>query len=320
MFRKLDSFLLCLLATVMLASVVPCRGVGVNIFNTLAIIMIANMFFLQGARLSRRAVMEGVTGWRVHLAIGLCTFALFPLLGVALHTLAPDLLEEPMWTGVLFLCCLPSTVQSSIAFTSIARGNVAAAICSATLSNILGIFLTPLLVGLVLARHASTGGGGGIGPIVLELLVPFIVGQVAQPWIGAWAHRHKKLLSFSDRGSILVVVYTAFSEAVVQGLWHRLPPMQLGRVALVDIVILAIVLGLTRLVGRMGNFERTDRVAILFCGSKKSLASGVPIASVLFSHADVGLIVLPVMIYHQIQLFACATLARRLGAQAEGAD
>ncbi|GBQ10988.1 bile acid:sodium symporter [Komagataeibacter rhaeticus] len=319
MFRKLDSFLLCLLATVTLASVVPCRGAGVGVFNMLALIMIANMFFLQGARLSRRAVVEGMMDWRIHLAIGLCTFALFPLLGMGLHALVPGLLDGPMWTGVLFLCCLPSTVQSSIAFTSIARGSVAAAICSATLSNILGIFLTPLLVGLVLARHAAAGGGG-IGPIVLQLLVPFIAGQVAQPWIGAWAHRHRKLLSFSDRGSILVVVYTAFSEAVVQGLWHRLPPMQLARVALVDMLILAIVLGLTRLVGRMGGFGRADRVAILFCGSKKSLASGVPIASVLFAHADVGLIVLPVMIYHQIQLFVCATLARRLGAQAEGTE
>ncbi|MCE2563838.1 bile acid:sodium symporter family protein [Komagataeibacter sp. FNDCF1] len=317
MFRKIDTFLACLLATVALASILPCHGAGTSVFNMLAIIMIANMFFLQGARLSRRAVVDGMTSWRIHLAIGLCTFALFPLLGVGLHAVVPGLLDGPMWTGVLFLCCLPSTVQSSIAFTSIARGNVAAAICSATLSNILGIFLTPMLAGMVLARHAA-GGGGGIMPIVLQLLVPFVVGQVAQPWIGEWAHRHKKLLSVSDRGSILVVVYTAFSEAVVQGLWHRLPPMQLGRVAFVDVIILAVVLGLTRQIGRMGGFGRADRVAILFCGSKKSLASGVPIASVLFPHADVGLIVLPVMIYHQIQLFACATLARRLGARAEG--
>ncbi|WP_308719308.1 bile acid:sodium symporter family protein [Komagataeibacter xylinus] len=313
MLRRLDSFLLCLLATVGMASVLPCRGMGVRVFNILAIIMIANMFFLQGARLSRRAVVEGVTGWRIHLAIVLCTFTMFPLLGMGLHAAFPRLLDGPMWTGLLFLCCLPSTVQSSIAFTSIARGNVAAAICSATLSNILGIFITPVLVGIVLSRHAS-GGGGGIMPIVGQLLVPFIAGQALQPWIGGWAHRHKKLLSFSDRGSILVVVYTAFSEAVTQGLWHRLPASQLGRVALADAGLLALVLGLTLLVGRMGGFARADRIAIVFCGSKKSLASGVPIASVLFAPTEVGLIVLPLMIYHQIQLFACATLARRFGA------
>ncbi|QHC36297.1 bile acid:sodium symporter family protein [Komagataeibacter xylinus] len=314
MLRRLDSFLVCLLATVGMASVLPCRGEGVRVFNILAIIMIANMFFLQGARLSRRAVMEGMTGWRIHLAIVLCTFVMFPLLGMGLHAAFPYLLDAPMWTGMLFLCCLPSTVQSSIAFTSIARGNVAAAICSATLSNILGIFITPLLVGIVFSRHASASSGG-IMPIVGQLLVPFIAGQVLQPWIGDWAHRHKKLLSFSDRGSILVVVYTAFSEAVTQGLWHRLPASQLGRVALADAGLLTLVLGLTLLVGRMGGFARADRIAIMFCGSKKSLASGVPIASVLFAPTEVGLIVLPLMIYHQIQLFACATLARRFGAE-----
>ncbi|MBV0887247.1 bile acid:sodium symporter [Komagataeibacter oboediens] len=317
MLRRIDSFLACLLTTVALASVLPCRGDGVRVFNILAIIMIANMFFLQGARLSRRAVMEGMLGWRLHLAILSCTFVMFPLLGMALHTALPGMLDAPMWTGMLFLCCLPSTVQSSIAFTSIARGNVAAAICSATLSNILGIFLTPLLVGIVFGRH-GTGSGGGIMPIVLQLLVPFIAGQVAQPWIGAWAHRHKKLLSFSDRGSILVVVYTAFSEAVTQGLWHRLPPLQLGRVGVVDAGLLAIVLGLTMMAGRLCRFPRADRIAIIFCGSKKSLASGVPIASVLFSPRDVGLIVMPLMIYHQVQLFVCATLARRMGAEGDG--
>lgn len=317
MLRRIDSFLACLLATVALASVLPCHGAGAKVCNTLAIIMIANMFFLQGARLSRRAVMEGMLGWRIHLAILSCTFVMFPLLGMALHAALPGMLDASMWTGVLFLCCLPSTVQSSIAFTSIARGNVAAAICSATLSNILGIFLTPLLAGIVFGRHVGSGGGG-IMPIVLQLLVPFVAGQVAQPWIGEWAHRHRKLLSFSDRGSILIVVYTAFSEAVTQGLWHRLPPLQLGRVGVVDAGLLAIVLGLTLLVGQLGRFPRGDRIAILFCGSKKSLASGVPIASILFSPGDVGLIVLPLMIYHQVQLFACATLARRMGARGDG--
>lgn len=316
MLRKIDTFLFCLLATVGLASIVPCRGVGVSVFNTLAIIMIANMFFLQGARLSRRAVAEGITHWRIHLAILSCTFVMFPLLGMGLHRLLPGMLDGAMWTGVLFLCCLPSTVQSSIAFTSIARGNVAAAICSATLSNILGIFLTPLLVGLMFGRHAS-GGGGGIMPIVLQLLVPFIAGQVAQPWIGEWAHRHKKLLAFSDRGSILVVVYTAFSEAVTQGLWHRLPPAQIGRVVMMDTGLLFLALGLAYLAARAGRFGRSDRIAILFCGSKKSLASGVPIASVLFAPSDIGLIVMPLMIYHQVQLFICATLARRFARQAD---
>ncbi|OUI91736.1 bile acid:sodium symporter [Acetobacter persici] len=267
------------------------------------------MFFLQGARLSRKAVVDGVMAWRLHLIILACTFVLFPLLGLAAHALAPGLLQNDVWMGVLFLCCLPSTVQSSIAFTSIGGGNVPAAVCAATASNIAGIFITPFLVGLVLSKHG--GSSGNVLNIVFQLLLPFLLGQLLQPWIGGWAHRNKKLLSLTDRGSILIVVYTAFSEAVMQGLWHRLPLSQLGLIALVDFLLLVCVLLITAYGSRMAGVPLRDEIAIVFCGSKKTLASGVPMANVLFPASSVGLIVLPLMIYHQIQLFVCAVLARK---------
>ncbi|MDG6093755.1 bile acid:sodium symporter [Acetobacter sp. AN02] len=303
-----DPFLISLIATVILASVFPCHGAAVPIFQNLAIIVIAIMFFLQGARLSREEMVKGLTHWRLHLVILACTFVLFPFLGMALHSLAPGLVSNDVWLGILFLCCLPSTVQSSIAFTSIARGNIPAAICAATASNILGIFITPLLVGLVLAKQGA--GGGGVMAIVLQLLLPFILGQLLQPVIGDWARRNKKLLSFTDRGSILIVVYTAFSEAVMQGLWSRLPPSQIGMIALIDAVLLALLLIITSVGSKLLGFSTEDEITITFCGSKKTLASGVPMANVLFPPATVGSVVLPLMLYHQIQLFACAALAR----------
>jgi sodium/bile acid cotransporter 7 len=312
---RLDPFLLCLLLTLGIATVLPCHGAAVPVFKGLAIGLVGLMFFLQGARLSRAAVIRGLTAWKLHLTILCCTFALFPLLGLGLQALAPGLLLPDVWTGILFLCCLPSTVQSSIAFTSIARGNVPAAVCSATASNILGIFLTPLLVGLVLAKEGAQSGGAL--NIVYQLLLPFVLGQVLQPWIGGWAQRHKKLLSLSDRGSILVVVYAAFSEAIMQGLWHQLPLEQLGTIALVDSLLLALVLIVTQLGSRALGYDRADEVAIVFCGSKKTLASGVPMANVLFPASSVGLVVLPLMLYHQIQLFVCAFLAQRFARAAE---
>ncbi|GBR08398.1 bile acid:sodium symporter family protein [Acetobacter oeni] len=315
MLFKPDPFLLSLIVTLIIATILPCHGAAVPVFQWLAIIVIAIMFFLQGARLSRTAVVNGLTAWKLHLTILACTFALFPLLGLALHALAPGLLLDDVWMGVLFLCCLPSTVQSSIAFTSIGRGNVPAAVCSATASNIAGIFITPLLVGLVLAKHGAQSGG--VMGIVLQLLLPFVAGQLLQPWIGGWAHRNKKLLSMTDRGSILIVVYTAFSEAIVQGLWHRLPLEQLAIIALVDTLLLVTVLTVTTFGSRMLGFSREDEVAIVFCGSKKTLASGVPMANVLFPAASVGFVVLPLMLYHQIQLFVCAWIARRFARQAE---
>ena len=319
---KPDPFLLALIATVLLASLVPCHGAAVPVFHLLTIAVIAVMFFMQGARLSRTAILAGLGHWRLHLAILACTFGVFPLLGLGLHALVPGLLTPTLWLGVLFVCVLPSTVQSSIAFTSIARGNIPAAVCSATASNLLGILITPLLTGLVLAGSAHGGGvsGKGVLDIVLQLLLPFLAGQLLQPWIGGWALRNKTLLSFTDRGSVLIVVYTAFSEAVVQGLWHKVPVSQLGLVLLVDALLLGVILLVTRFGARALGFPREDEIAIVFCGSKKTLASGVPMANVLFPAALVGQIVLPLMIFHQLQLFVCAMLARRYVRRAEALD
>ena len=165
----------------------------------------------------------------------------------------------------------------------------------------------------MLRQHGAVGGNPL--DIVYQLLLPFVLGQLVQPWLGDWAHRNKKLLSFSDRGSVLVVVYTAFSDAVMQGLWHKLPPVELGMIALADTALLATVLFITIMGSRALGVPLKDEIAIVFCGSKKTLASGVPMANVLFPSATVGVIVLPLMMYHQIQLFVCAMLARRFARQ-----
>ena len=220
-----------------------------------------------------------------------------------------------MALGFLYLCCLPSTVQSSVAFTSIAKGNVPAAICSATLSNLVGIALTPALVGLLLSAHGGVAGMDAVLAIVEQLLLPFALGQAVRPWVAHWMHRHAKLVSHVDRGSILMVVYGAFSEAVSGGLWSSTSSSALGMMFVVAAILLAIVLAATTVISRRLGFSLPDRIAIIFCGSKKSMASGVPMASILFPAASVGSIVLPVMIFHQIQLMACAWIARRFAAQ-----
>jgi sodium/bile acid cotransporter 7 len=241
------------------------------------------------------------------------TFLLFPAFGLTARALAPGLLTPPLWSGLLMLCLLPSTVQSSIAFTSIARGNVAAALCAATASNLFGILLTPLLAGLLLSAHGGFSARSG-GDIVLQLLVPFAAGQLARPWIGEWVGRHRALSSLVDRGSILLVVYVAFSEGVTHGIWHQLDAAHFAALLLLNAALLAAVLLGTSAIGRLLGFDRADRITIVFCGSKKSLASGLPMASVLFASQPVALIVLPLMLFHQLQLMVCAALARRYSA------
>ncbi|MDX3929286.1 MAG: bile acid:sodium symporter family protein [Shinella sp.] len=307
-----DTFTILLVLTVILASVLPVSGTPADWFGLATKMAIALLFFLHGARLSRDVVVAGLLHWRLHLFILATTFGLFPLVGLAFGTL--DLLPPALYAGILFLCVLPSTVQSSIAFTSMAGGNVPAAICSASASNIFGMFLTPLLVGLLFATASGETGGFSIDAleqILLQLLAPFILGQILQPWIGDWIRARKKLLAPVDRGSILMVVYLAFSEAVTEGLWHTISVQDLGLVVLADVALLAVALLVTFFGSRLLRFSREDQIAIVFCGSKKSLASGVPMANVIFAGQGIGSIVLPLMLFHQIQLMVCAVLAQR---------
>jgi sodium/bile acid cotransporter 7 len=307
-----DNFTLAMIATVIAASFFPCHGQGEIIFNNITHIAVSLLFFLHGAKLSREAVVAGITHWRLHLLVMLCTFALFPLLGLLLKPVLTPLVTPDLYLGILFLCMLPSTVQSSIAFTAAARGNVPAAICSASASNLFGIFLTPVLVGLL--TSAQMAGGSPLDSalqIALQLLLPFIAGQIARRWIGGWVERNKALTRLVDQGSILLVVYTAFSEAVGQGLWHEVSWATLAGLMVVNALLLGLVMFISAQAARRLGFNREDRIAIVFCGSKKSLASGVPMAKVLFAGGALGAVVLPLMLFHQLQLMVCAVLAQR---------
>jgi sodium/bile acid cotransporter 7 len=306
----IDPYIAAIAGMVCLASLLPAHDTGAVVVGHATTAAIALLFFLHGARLAPTAALAGARHWRLHIVVLASTFLVFPALVLGARAVAPQLLSPPIWTGLILLSALPSTVQSSIAFTSIARGNVPAALCAATASNLLGMLLTPLLAGLLLS---SQGGFSirGVGDIFLQLLLPFAAGQLARPLLGEWAQRNKKLLGLVDRGSILMVVYAAFSEGVTQGIWHQLGWADLGRLLAVDAALLATVLAITTFGSRLLGFSRADEVTIVFCGSKKSLASGLPMASVLLAGQSVGLIVLPLMLFHQIQLMVCAALARR---------
>lgn len=242
-----------------------------------------------GPRAVRNVVVAGILHWRLHLIILLTTFTVFPLLGMALGLIPDSILPQPLYLGLLFLCVLPSTVQSSIAFTSMAGGNLPAAICAASASNIFGMFLTPMLVGLLF----SVGGHGGFSwdvlqKILLQLLAPFVLGQILQPWIGDWIRSKKKVLTPVDRGSILMVVYLAFSKAVVEGLWQTFSMRDIAIVVGLDMLLLALVLTFTMRGSSFMGFNKPDQITITFCGSKKSLASGVPMAGVIFGGQSIG--------------------------------
>ena len=312
-----DNFTLALIATVVLASLLPASGPLAAQVEHATTGIVSLLFFLHGAKLSRQAILAGIGHWRLHIWIFISTFVLFPLLGWALRPVLSPLVTPEMYLGVLFLCALPATVQSAIAFTSMARGNIPAAVCSASASTLLGILVTPLLVGLLLDRNAAGGDAlQAVGRIALQLLLPFIAGHLLRPLIGGFLQRRASIVKLVDQGSILFVVYSAFSAAVISGLWQQTPLPALAGLIVLDCILLALVLAITTFGARRMGFSTEDEITLVFCGSKKSMVSGIPMANVLFPASAVGAIVLPLMVFHQIQLMVCAVLAQRYARRA----
>ena len=313
---RIDLFIVSLLLAVVVASFLPVRGQAADGLDVAVVVAVGWLFFLYGVRLPTKEAVNALRDWRLHGSVLAVTFVVFPLLGLAMQLVPSTVVPHDLKLGLLFLTLLPSTVQSSIAFTSIARGNVAGAVVAASFSNLAGVLLTPLLVAGLLGGTVGFSADS-IGKIGLQLLAPFVAGQLLRRWLAPFVLRHKRLTTLTDRGSVVLVVYSAFSHGVVDGIWTTVDVGSIVAVAVLCCLLLAAVLGLTSVAGKRFGFSRADRVVLLMCGSKKSLASGVPMATVLLPAATIGFMVLPLMIFHQIQLIVCALIARRMGDAAE---
>jgi solute carrier family 10 (sodium/bile acid cotransporter), member 7 len=308
-----DRFILILLAVIVAASLLPARGTGLVAVSALSNIAIFSLFFFHGLRLAHEAVWAGLKHWRLQAAVLAFSFGAIPLFGLSLSALMPNMLSPALWMGVFFLCVLPSTVQAAIASSSMAKGNVAASVIAAALSNLSAVVLTPL----AFAALAHIGGGAGdmsaIGRIATMLLLPFIMGQFARRWLAGWAERHRLWIGRLDRLTIVITVYVAFSAAVNEGLWGRLDGGEMLRLLLIVFILLGAAFAGTWLIGRALGFSREDRVTLFFSGAHKSLATGAPMARILFPAAQAGMIVIPLMLYHQLQLMISAMIAARWG-------
>ena len=308
---KLDPFLMAIIAAAVVASFLPATGVGAQVLSWATKVAIFCLFFLYGARLHPEEAVRGLKHWRLHLTILAFTFVVFPLIGLAIGQLPGWALAPALIPGMVYVTLCPSTVQSSINFTSIARGNVAGAIVSASASNLLGVFLTPLLaIALMNTTGNADVGLGSIVDLVVQILLPFILGQLSRRWTADFVARHKKLKLF-DQASIVMVVYAAFSQGVREGIWSMVGWVDIVALVVVCLVLLAFMLSLTWFTARRLGFNRADVIAIQMCGTKKSLATGLPMATVLFAGQPIGLIMLPLMVFHQAQLMACSWLAAR---------
>lgn len=313
---KKNWFLIGMVAAVGLATLFPGVGSsgGVLHADVLANVGMGLVFLFHGVGLSPQALRLGVSNWRLHLTVQLMTYAAFPILWLILNPLVGGFLPADLRLGFLYLCALPSTISSSVAMTAIAKGNVPGAIFDASFSSLLGIFLTPLIVGM---GYVATGGQGlslldAMRDIAVLLLLPFILGQILRLFMGEWFMRHKAFVNNFDKLVILMLVFTAFCNSVKGGLWTNYGPGMLLVTMLGSGALLTIVLSLSVFVTRRLGFNKEDEIAAVFCGSKKTLASGVPMARLIFgANPALGVILLPIMFYHPIQIFVCSVLADR---------
>ncbi|MFT3861615.1 bile acid:sodium symporter family protein [Micropruina sp.] len=313
--KRLDRFLLAIVSAAVIASLLPAQGAMVTVLDWATKVAVAVLFFVYGVRLKPDQALAGLKHWRLHLTILAFTYVLFPLLGWALQVVSPWLLSSSLYGGVLYLTLLPSTVQSSINFTSIAKGNVAGAIVSASASNMIGVFVTPVLCWALM----TTSGGIAIDPssildIIGQLLVPFVLGQLSRRWTADWVAARPRLKLF-DQGVVVLVVYSAFSAGMRENMWQQVSITDLLGLLVVCLVLLAVMLWFSWWLAKRLGFNREDVIAIQFCGTKKSLATGLPMANVLFAGSPIGLLVLPLMVFHQAQLMACGSLAARYAKQ-----
>lgn len=315
----IEPFNLFIVGAVVLATLLPATGRAGDILGHVSTAAVVVLFFWQGAKLSPEQMKQGLVHVRLHVAVFAATYGFFPLLGILLRPLGLRLLPSETYDGVLFLCTSPSTIQTAVVFVAIARGNVPAALCAASLSSLAGVVLTPLWL-----RLLGVGTGTASVPwtaawdLLLQLVLPLVLGQLARRWIARWIEGRRKLLQRYDQGTIVLIVYVAFSHAVAAGLWSALSPTDFVMLAVLDAVILALVLGFTTLLSRVLRFGKEDEITVVFCGSKKGLASGASIANVLFPAEVVGVLLIPLMVFHQLQLMAAAALAQRYARRSSG--
>lgn len=308
----IDPLVRLLAVAILLASFVPVSAGYRPAAQAVSSGAIFVLFLLNGLRLPRDEVLRGLRHGRFLAPLALWSFVLMALVGWALATAGGPWLPPYVALGLVFLGVLPSTVQSATAYSSLAGGNVAVSVVAAAFLNILGIFLSAPLFSLMAGGEGVGFDLGSLQRVGLILLLPFILGQLAQPYLGNLVRDHRRLSVWMDRLAIAIAVYVAFSGAVEQGLWQQVTPATWLALLLLVGLFLVVGFGGAWMLGGALRLRRDDRIAFLFAGAQKSIAMGAPLASLLFPPAVAGLLLLPVLTYHLLQLVISAPLAARL--------
>lgn len=320
----LNGFFFLLIVMVVLAWLFPEAGADDNPIPLKAIsnIGVAIIFFFYGLKLNWTGLKAGLGHWRLHLVIQLTTFLLFPLLILTLYSIAPESEYKYWWIGTFYLAALPSTVSSSVVMVSIAGGNISAAIFNASVSSLIGIFITPLWMSILVDSSTLSVAdlSGVIVSLCLQVLLPVTAGLLLHNILGSFAERHKTSLRYFDQAVILLIVFRAFAESFLEDMFTGYSAMELITLSILMLALFGIMLLIMKAVSSWMKFAREEQITVIFCGSKKSLVQGAVMGQILFPQANAfGLILLPLMIYHALQLVAGSILAQQMAAKRNAA-
>lgn len=312
----IDWFLPALAAVILIARVFPDAGTRSAPFSldTLSGYGITVIFFFYGLRQDPQRFIQGLENWKLHALIQAATFVLFPVLAFLLLPFFSEGMHDPIWKGIYFLCVLPSTVSTSVVMVSVAGGNIPAAIFNASLSGILGVFITPLWMSILLQ---SSNGGPELSVILskltIQILLPVAMGILLHSRLGSFAEKNKKRLRVFDQLVILSIVYISFARSFSNNAFSSVELKDLLCLSAGMALLFALVFGLLNFTGTFTGFDNADRKTLVFCGSKKSLVHGTVMSAVFFSQTSgAGVVLLPLMLYHALQIVFASILAQRM--------
>jgi solute carrier family 10 (sodium/bile acid cotransporter), member 7 len=317
MLRKIDPMVRLILVAILLATVLPVEGRAREVAQMVANVAVFTLFLLYGLRLSRREVLAGLGNHRLLVPLVIFVFGAMGLAGWALWQAGLPFMPPLLAIGFLYMGVLPSTVQSATVYSSLAGGNVASSVVAAALVNILGVFISAPLFSLLAGSHGTAFQGQELVKVLTMLLLPFVIGQALQGFTRGWVMEHKRLIATMDRSSIGIAVYVAFSGAVAQGIWGKVDTLVWTWVLVGCGLAMLVGYGGAWLAGGLLKLPRGDRIAMLFAGGQKSIAMGAPLATVIFPPASAGMVILPLIVYHLLQMVVAAPIASRLQAGAD---
>ncbi|MBS9525230.1 bile acid:sodium symporter [Litoribacter ruber] len=314
---KIDTFVLAIIAVVIIAYLFPewgSQGSQVPL-DMVASIGISLIFFFYGLKLSPERIKTGLKNWHLHILIQSATFLVFPLIIIAFQPFLERLFDHKIWLAFLFLAALPSTVSSSVVMVSMAKGNIPAAIFNASISGLIGIAITPLWVGLFLNQTSSDFNLQGIYiKLLTEILFPVVLGLGLQRYFGGYVLSYSRQLALFDKSIILIIIYKSFAESFEEKVFTSVVVMDLVGITFTVVLLFYFVYLLIGLLSKKLKFSIEDRITAQFCGTKKSLVHGTVFSKILFKHsAAIGIILLPLMLFHAIQIFIISIIASSMG-------